>query len=151
MVKFYTIKEKLRSKGWMVLRNRVGKWVYYFPNGKLFSEELYKNGKLEGIVKNYYRSGKLLEKTHYKNGKKNGSSKQYSDEGILIEEVYYKEDVLDGEAKYFELNGKLRERGVYKEGKRYGKWEFFINGEIVDEKKQQELKKFSPDKSKKRN
>lgn len=143
-VKFFTLAGKLRSEGWMVLRDRVGKWTYYFPNGKLFSEEYYKNGKLEGTIKNYYKNGKPLEVTEYVNGMKNGVSKTYSDEGVLIEEVTYKDNILNGKAKYFELNGNLRERGVYRGGKRYGKWEFFLDGEIIDEKKKKELKKFKP-------
>ena len=145
-VKFFKLNGKLQSEGWMLLRNRIGKWTYYFSNGKLFSEEFYKEGKLEGVVKNYYKNGKMLESTEYMNGMKNGVSKKYSDEGVLIEEVTFKNNVLNGEAKYFELNGNLRERGVYRGGKRYGKWEFFMDGEIVDEKKKRELKKFKPKK-----
>lgn len=145
-VKFFTLNGKLQSEGWMKLRDRIGKWTYYFSNGKLFSEEFYKEGKLEGVVTNYYKNGKMLESTEYVNGMKNGISKKYSDEGVLIEEVTFKNDVLNGEAKYFELNGNLRERGVYRGGKRYGKWEFFMDGEIIDEKKKRELKKFKPKK-----
>lgn len=145
-VKFFTLSGKLRSEGWMVLRNRVGKWTYYFSNGKLFSEEYYKEGKLEGTVKNYYKNGKLLEETEYRNGMKNGTSKKYSDDGILIEEVTFKDNVLNGEAKYFELNGNLREKGIYRAGKRYGRWEFYLGGEVVDEKKKRELKKYKPKK-----
>ncbi len=145
-VKFFTLSGKLQSEGWMVLRNRVGKWTYYFTNGKLFSEEFYKEGKLEGTVKNYYKNGKMLESTEYVGGMKNGVSKKYSDDGVLIEQVTFKNDVLNGEAKYFELNGNLRERGLYQNGKRYGKWEFFLGGEVVDEKKKRELKKFKPKK-----
>jgi antitoxin component YwqK of YwqJK toxin-antitoxin module len=143
-VKFFTLSGKLRSKGWMILRNRVGKWTYYFPNGKLFSEEFYENGKLEGVVKNYYKNGKVLEETSYQNGMKNGASKKYSDSGVLIEEVTFKDNVLNGEAKYYELNGNLREKGMYRGGKRYGKWEFYLDGEIINEKKKKALKKYKP-------
>lgn len=146
-VKFFALNGKLQSEGWMLKRNRIGKWTYYFSNGKLFSEEFYVEGKLSGTVKNYYKNGKMLESTEYQNGKKNGVSKKFSDSGILIEEVTYKNDILNGEAKYFELNGNLREKGVYSNGKRYGKWEFYLGGEVVDEKKKRELKKYKPKKS----
>ena len=43
---YYNLDGKLRTKGAMVGKNRVGKWVYFFPNGALFSEELYIDGKL---------------------------------------------------------------------------------------------------------
>lgn len=133
-VKFYTLKGKLRSEGKMIGREREGKWKYYFPTGKIFSEEFYKSGKLNGEVKNYYANGKLTSEVLYKNGFKNGISKKYANSGILIEEVFYKNDTLTGLAKYFDLKGNIKEKGVYKAGKRFGKWEYYIDGEVVSEK-----------------
>lgn len=134
-VQFFTPKGNLKTKGWMIGRNRVGKWVYYFSDGKLFSEEEYSNGKLSGVVKNYYRNGKLTEETNYENGQKNGLSKIFTDAGVLIEEVYYVNGKLDGEGKYYDLKGGLKEKGMYKNGKREGKWEFYMDGEIVSDKR----------------
>jgi antitoxin component YwqK of YwqJK toxin-antitoxin module len=142
-VSYYNLDGKLRTKGAMVGKNRVGKWVYFFPNGALFSEELYIDGKLEGELKNYYKNGKTLEITQFSNGMKNGFSKKYSDQGILIEEVIYLNDVLNGEGKYFELNGDLKEEGVYKDGKRAGTWEFYIGGKKVPKKEKKEGNKFN--------
>lgn len=138
-VKFYTPKGKVKSKGWMIGRNRVGKWMYYFSNGKVFSEENYKDGKLDGVVKNYYPNGKLTEETHYTEGKKDGVSKVYTDEGILIEEVAYLNGKLHGFGKYYNLKGQLQEQGNYENGVRKGKWEFFIDGEIATKKKRKSL------------
>jgi len=141
---FYTKKGKLRSKGKMIGKKRIGKWIYYFENGALFSEESYIDGKLEGVLKNYYKNKKVLEETHYKNGLKHGISKTYSDKGILLEEVYYAFGKENGEAKYYDLKGNLKEKGIYKNGKRVGKWEYYIDGEIVsnkEKKKRNRLKK----------
>ncbi len=149
-VKFYTLKGKLRSKGYMVGKKRVGKWMYYFSNGKTFSEEAYLDGKLEGDLKNYYPNGKMLEHTQYQNGKKNGFSKKYSDEGVLIEEVNYVNGILNGEGKYYELNGDLKEEGVYRNGKRHGKWEFYIGGKKVTRKQRQDENKFNKKDAKKK-
>lgn len=149
-VKFYTLKGKLRSKGYMVGKKRVGKWMYYFSNGKDFSEEFYVDGKLEGDVKNYYPNGKVLEHTQYQNGMKNGFSKKYSDKGVLIEEVHFVNDVLNGEGKYYELNGDLKEEGVYRNGKRHGKWEFYIGGKKVTRKERQDENKFNKKDAKKK-
>lgn len=141
-VRFFTLKGKLKTTGQMIGKKRVGKWMYYFLNGKTFSEEYYKDGKLEGTLKNYYNSGKLLEETEYKNGLKNGISKRYADSGTLIEEVRFVNGKENGEAKYYELNGNLKEKGTYKNGNRVGKWEFYIGGEAVSDKKKKESKKF---------
>ena len=66
-----------------------------------------------------------------------GISSKYSSKGILIEEVAYKKGKPNGLAKYFELNGTLKETGIYIDGKRVGKWEYYMDGEILtdDEKK----------------
>lgn len=136
-VRFFNLDGKLRSKGTMVKRKRVGKWMYYFPTGKTFSEEFYVDGKLEGDLKNYYPNGKMLEHTQYKNGKKSGFSKKYSDDGVMIEEVNYRNGLLHGSGKFYELNGDLKEEGEYRDGKRYGKWEFYIGGKKVSKKERQ--------------
>jgi len=143
---FYTLKNKLRSKGKMIGKRRVGKWIYYFPNGTLFSEEFYINGKLDGTLKNYYKNQKTLEETEYKNGLKNGVSKKYSDKGILIEQVTYIDGKENGEAKYFDLKGSLKEKGKYKNGNRIGKWEYYMDGEIITDKEKKKLNQFKKNK-----
>lgn len=135
-VKFYNYDGKLKTKGTMIGKNRVGAWYYYFSTGKIFSEEFYVSGKLEGILKNYYANGKITEETTYKNGLKNGLSRVYTEEAILIEEVIYVAGKLNGPAKYFDLKGQIKETGVYKDNKREGKWEFYMDGEISDRPKQ---------------
>ena len=70
-----------------------------------------------------------------------GLSKKYSDKGVLIEEVLFENGKANGLAKYYELSGNLKERGIYKDGKRVGKWEFYLDGEIVDDKKKKEALK----------
>lgn len=141
-VKFYTTKGELKSKGIMYKRNRVGDWIYYYPDGSLFSEEFYIDGKLDGEVKNYYKNGNLFELSVYKNGIREGVLKRYSDKGILLEEVIYKNGKLNGEAKYYELNGDLKERGIYKDNLRIGKWDYYLKGELADIKMKKEANKF---------
>jgi antitoxin component YwqK of YwqJK toxin-antitoxin module len=142
-VSYYNLDGKLRTKGTMIDKNRIGKWVYFFPNGAIFSEEFYNNGKLEGKLKNYYKNGNILEITEYANGMKNGVSKKFSDQEVLIEKVNYKNDILHGKGMYFELNGDLKEEGNYSEGKRIGKWEFYIGGKKVSKKEKKEVNKFN--------
>ena len=142
-VRYYNLDGKLRSKGTMLKKSRIGKWVYFFPNGTIFSEEFYTNGKLEGILKNYYKNGNILEITQYSRGMKNGVSEKFSDQEVLIEKVNYKNDILNGKGMYFELNGDLKEEGVYKDGKRIGKWEFYIGGKKVSKKEKKEGNKFN--------
>lgn len=133
-VEFFSAKGILKSKGFFIEKYRVGKWQFFFADGKIMSEEFYNQGKLEGKVINYYPNGKKTEITEYKNGLKHGISQKYSSDGILIEEITYENGILNGSAKFFELKGNLKEKGMYKNGKKFGKWEFYIDGEITDEK-----------------
>ena len=146
-VQFFNIKGRLQSEGAMLHRKREGNWGYYFPNGKILSTEKYKNGQLEGAVTNYYRKGNITEFTEYKNGLKFGVSRKYSSDNILIEEVHFKNGKLNGLAKYFELNGNLKEKGIYKAGKRFGKWDFYLDGEVASAQE----KKSSREKFEKKN
>lgn len=142
-VKFYTTDGVLKGEGKMLGKNRVGKWLYYFPSGKIFSEEFYVEGKLEGKVTTYYKDGGVFEIAHYKNGKKNGKMVRYSDDEVLLEEVIYVDGELNGEGKYYDLKGNLKETGIYKDNKRFGKWEFYIGGKLVDKKTKKEANKFN--------
>lgn len=141
-VKFYTLNGKLRSVGKMIDKKRVGAWLYFYENGKRFSEEFYTDGKLEGVVKNYYKNGKITEHITYKNGLKHGIAKLYSDEGILLEEVNYEKGKENGLAIYYDLKGAIKEKGVYKNGKRFGKWDFYLDGETVSRKEKMNQKKY---------
>ena len=44
-VSYFNLDGKLRTKGVMIGKKRVGKWIYFFPNQKLFSEEYYEIGR----------------------------------------------------------------------------------------------------------
>jgi antitoxin component YwqK of YwqJK toxin-antitoxin module len=133
LVEFFSTKGKLQSKGYFKGKNRVGKWIYYFKDEKIMSEEEYTEGKLEGKLVNYYPNGKETEITFYKNGRKDGLSQKYSSDGILIEEITFKNGKQNGPAKYFELNGNLKESGSYLDGKRVGEWEYYLDGEVTSD------------------
>ncbi len=47
----------------------------------------FKNGKLNGVQKEYYESGEIKSERTYKDGKRNGVLKKYYKSGNLKEEV----------------------------------------------------------------
>ena len=53
----------------------------------------YKNGKLNGISKEFTRRGQLKSEINYKNNKKHGSMKVYSKREKLVLHVIYKDGV----------------------------------------------------------
>jgi len=137
-VQFYSIKGVLQSKGVMKQRNRIGKWTYFFPDGKIISEENYLKGKLEGKSVTYYNDGKVAEISFFKNGLKSGVNKKFSNLEILIEEVTFENGKENGLAKYFDLEGNLKEKGIYKDGRRIGEWDYYIDGELASDKQKKE-------------
>lgn len=148
-VSFYSLKGNLKSNGFFIGKKRVGIWKYFFADGKMMSKEFYVDGKLEGELINYYPNGKPAEISLYRNGLQNGISQKYSSKGILIEEVMFENGKPNGLAKYFELTGLLKEKGIYKDGKRFGKWEFYMDGEIASDEQSNQKKTFIKKKSNK--
>ena len=77
----------------------------------------YKSDLLHGYVKNYYRNNVKLSEEIYINGKKNGIARYYDkSSGRLTQEVNYRDDILDGEAKIYDTDGKVRKLN-YQKGK----------------------------------
>jgi len=132
-VQFFTEKGISESEGEMNGKNRVGKWVYFHPDGKsILSEENYENGILNGESKTYYLTGKITEFSHYKDGKLHGNLKRYADNSILLDDLNYENGKLHGAAKYYNIEGKLIFWGDYENDEKVGKWEYFENGKPED-------------------
>lgn len=128
-VKFYTITGVLESSGAMKGKDRIGTWLYYYPDGKtLMIEENYENGILNGEYKSYYKTEKITEILNYKEGKLHGAAKRYADNGVLLDDINYRNGKLEGAAKYYNLYGQLIYAGNYKNDEKIGEWEFYENG-----------------------
>lgn len=112
---------------------RDGKWSWYYPDGSLKEEAVFKNGVLEGENTSNFPNGKpnyvaqfkndelegeyllyndkgaLLQKKHFKNGKLDGIYNEYFAVGEIIPEFYveYKNGGIDGIVKEYFSNGTL--------------------------------------------
>ncbi|WP_298370843.1 toxin-antitoxin system YwqK family antitoxin [uncultured Lutibacter sp.] len=128
-VNFYTFEGVLESFGEMKGKNRIGTWLYYYPDKTLMIEENYKNGLLDGTYKSFYKTGKPNEIFNYTAGKLNGNAKRYADNGSILEDLYYKNGKLEGEAKYYNINGELIYYGNYENDEKVGKWKYVIKEE----------------------
>ena len=95
------------SKGKLVFMSH-GPRKYYYENGKLRSEENYKDGKKDGIQKEYYQNGNLKEEKFYKDGIEDGSQKWYSENGKLTKEEVY-ENKMHTLTKNYDSDGFLKE------------------------------------------
>ncbi len=77
-------KDKSIVKGEVINKKREGKWVSYFPDGKIQSECFYVNGLSHGSVKVFLENGKLLYSGEYNMGKKSGKWKFIDPESSKI-------------------------------------------------------------------
>lgn len=131
-VQFFSNSGVVESEGRMLKKDRVGTWYYYASDGKtILLEENYRNGLLDGVVKIYYKNGVLTEEGYYKAGKRHGSSKRYTSEAKMISNIPYVNGKIHGKVFYYDNDGVIRETGYYDMEKRVGRWEFYIDGELV--------------------
>jgi len=137
-----------------------GYQVFKYPNGTISSEGMFRNGKPEGLWKNYYvtgikkaegkyanfqldsiwvffdQTGDTIEKINYLFGKRNGYSFKYKKapaEGLY---VYSKElfagDKKEGTAYFYFPDGKIQQTLSYNNGKKEGlSKEYDKNGTIL--------------------
>jgi antitoxin component YwqK of YwqJK toxin-antitoxin module len=66
-----------------------GKYAEY-NYGKVLKEMDYKNGVLDGYVREYDRTGKLQKETQFKNNKVDGTLRHFNEEGEVVLEYEYK-------------------------------------------------------------
>ena len=86
---------KVSSRGYLdeqigYLNNELNGKYAQFKYGRLESESYYKNGKLDGLQKQYYDNGKLQQETEFKDGLQDGVYNYYSDDGLLRMSYTYK-------------------------------------------------------------
>lgn len=89
-------------------------------NNKIITIWSYKDGKSDGVCKNYYDNGILKFYGEFKNGLPNGILKEYNPNGTLILEENYLNGVLNGEKKEFYENGVLKSLETYKDDYLHG-------------------------------
>lgn len=119
----------------------------YYPDGKVKIAATYnKEGKLEGIRREYAEDGSIEKSYIFKNGtmigegivtekgEKNGYWKEYYDDGKLRAEGKYNKDKKTGNWKYYYRNGGTEQEGAYKDGKPEGPWRWYYEtGELLRE------------------
>jgi antitoxin component YwqK of YwqJK toxin-antitoxin module len=83
----------------------------YYPDGTLQFVATYKDGELDGPVKEYYPNGVLKAEIRYEDNERDGLAKFYYENGMLMGKIYYKRGRETGKAKYYDQNGRLTATG----------------------------------------
>lgn len=111
--------------------NRQGVALVYYPTGELQREIDYKDGKVNGWMKDYYKNGKLKVKSELQNDEFNGASFLYYLDGTIKEENTYVKGKLEGKAKLYYQTNTLKYEVDYKNGLFEGKIkEYYPDGKV---------------------
>ena len=124
-------KHYLKSKELYLDDKREGASYYYYPSGKLKQIIYYKNGRKQGVSREYDENGMVITLEEYLNGymisresinrvnaqgEKHGVWKTLYPDGTLKEEEYYKNGVLEGTSKMYSEKGNPINQRTYREG-----------------------------------
>ena len=125
-------KHYLKSKELYLDDKREGQALYYYPSGKIRQIIHYRNGKKQGVSKEFDENGTVITIYEYHNdymtareyinrlnanGEKHGTWKTFYPDGTLKEEEYYKNGILDGATKLYSEKGNPIGGRTYRDGK----------------------------------
>ena len=103
----------------------------YYPNSKLEKEVSYKDGVFDGPFIVYDKEGNILQELNYKEGKKEGEWKYYYNDGNLLKIENWEEDVKNGVFKTFYIQGTIQTSENFKKGLKHGEFiERFPNDKL---------------------
>jgi hypothetical protein len=86
---------------------RIGDGYTYFPDGNIGDKQPYVNGLESGTEKYWHSDGSMEGTCEWKDGKKNGIEKEYGEKGIQTKETVYENDVVVNEYEYDESGNKI--------------------------------------------
>lgn len=120
------------SFSYKIEENFTGKIVKKYGNGQLQSLENFKNGKLNGELKEFYKDGTLFQIGSFKDGEME-NIKVFDENGNLKFEVTFEDRI--GYHKGYHPNGTLSEEGKTYKGDEIGIWKYYDEkGKLINEK-----------------
>ncbi len=91
-----------------------GYYITFYESGRIKDSSSIKDGQIDGIGRSYYENGKLNWQGEFKNGKAEGHYTKYYENGILRSEAFFKEGRPNGICREFTDNGQIRSRSEWK-------------------------------------
>ena len=111
----------------------------YYPNGKVRREASFRDGRREGVWRDFDEDGNVIKSQTYKNGvlvgegivdtdgKRRGEYKEFYPDSTLRAEGLFIGGERSGDWKFYYHNGQLQEIGSYKEGQPDGAWTWYYD------------------------
>ena len=109
----------------------------YYPNGKVKREASFRDGKREGVWREFDEQGNVLNSQTYQkgvlvgqgivdtDGKRRGLFKEFYPDNSLRAEGVFVDGLRSGEWKFYYHNGQIQEIGSYQEGQPDGIWTWY--------------------------
>ncbi|PKR81647.1 hypothetical protein CW751_03735 [Brumimicrobium salinarum] len=94
----------------------------YWPGSKIKREVSYKEGVFDGAYIEYGPSGNVMQERNYDEGLKDGDWKYYYNDGSLLKTESWNKDVKDGTFKTFYIQGHIQTLETYKRGMKHGRF-----------------------------
>ena len=115
----------------------------WYQNGKYSKWLNYKDGKLDGLWREWFENGTLSSEQSFENGKKNGHSIDFHLNGELLNKCYYYDGIIgDGIFTMYHDDGRKMSEGRYKNGEETGLWKhWYENGTLYKEGRYENGKK----------
>lgn len=101
---------------------KVGEWVYRYPDGQLEKQGTYQAGVPEGEWTYWHENGQRKEAGSYREGKKHGLWTVWAESGQPIERGEYQQGTEHGTWVKWHENGQRAEEAEYRFGQRFGPW-----------------------------
>ena len=111
----------------------------YYPNGKVKREASFRDGKREGVWREFDEQGNVLNSQTYQkgvlvgqgivdiDGKRRGLFKEFYPDNSLRAEGVFVDGLRSGEWKVYYHNGQIQEIGSYQEGQPDGIWTWYYD------------------------
>ena len=111
----------------------------YYPNGKVKREASFRDGKREGVWREFDEKGNVINSQTYQkgvlvgqgivdtDGKRRGYYKEFYPNSTLRAEGLFTDGKRSGEWKFYYQNGTIQEIGTYQEGEPDGIWIWYYD------------------------
>ncbi len=109
----FSAEEKLLEEAHYHLNVLEGEKKYFYPNGKVESIEVYKNGQLDGKFRKLFENGSIQLEQDFVNGAMQGFSIRYYPNGVVEERVTMVDNEEKGPFQEYYENGALKTEGFY--------------------------------------
>ncbi len=104
-------------------------WSYYSQEGLLLAKEKYRDGVLNGLYTSYHPTGNVNVSVPYVDGEIVGKAEWFDEFGLKTLSVNFEGDKKNGDAESFYANGKVHEKYHYKEDRLEGNYiSWYDNG-----------------------